>query len=502
MKPLKILILFFLIHTHSFYSQNTTRESWSFSAGISNFIMNGDLKANDAIINLGAYAYVDKMVSQSIGFELKVGYSKISGTGNDSDYQVNNTSLDKTQFKGNTVYGETNIIYNISNIFNNIHKTEKRKFNFSALTGLGLQQYNSKLYNSTTNELLADFGNSPSKNETTSSLYYTLGLNVKYKIRHNLELELRQNINVNNEDHLDAAISNKSSLDYFFKTNIGVVYNLNKKGNKSFAWYDKPEMNTKIEEKKSSNKYDLTDFDNDGVIDLYDTDNNTPKGAIVYGDGTAIDSDNDGIIDLHDKCPLEYAKTLTGCKKDLDSDKDGVIDSKDECPTIYAKTLDGCPKKKIIAKIEKPKTIIVTLTPQEAKKQAIIKEVNKNNTKHGNKELDNAVNINDVDTSPIYPGCENNQTKFNITNCIITSISSYINSNYNQDSSKKIQGKVRVLFIVKESGKIKVIDILGKYSDTSKNELKRVLETLPKVVPGTLKGIKVPVKYSLLFLLD
>ncbi|HIP35924.1 MAG TPA: hypothetical protein EYG85_03625, partial [Crocinitomix sp.] len=464
----KIIVIAILLFNINTSSQNSLKESWSFGAGLSNFMMNGDLKAGDSFFNLGAYVYADKMISPSIGFELKFGYNKLSGKGNDSSYSIYGTTLDNTKFEGTAVSGETNVIYNISNLFSSLHKHENRKFNFSILAGIGVHKYDSKLYNINTNELLADFGNGPSKNGTTTSFYYTTGLNLKYKLTNNLELEFIQNFNFNEEDHLDAAVSNKSSLDYFLKSNIGIVYSLNKKENKNFAWYDQSDIN--IEEKQPFHKEDLADSDNDGVIDIYDIEKNTPKGAVVYGNGVAIDSDNDGVIDLHDKCPLEfaetttgckknldsdkdgiidsedecpneYAKSLTGCKKDIDTDKDGVIDTKDECPTTFAQTLNGCPKKKSKSfekeKVETPKAETPVIAKVELKKETIhkrkiITEINKKNVSHGNTELDNSVNINDVDVSPVYPGCADKTSQYDITNCIISSISKYVDLNYNK----------------------------------------------------------------------
>lgn len=498
---LKVTTFIFIFTNLITFGQNSIKESWSFGAGISNFIINGDLKSKESIFNLGAYGYVDKMISPSIGFELRFGYNTMSGKGNDGSFYLNNSiPIDKTYFKGTTLSLETNVIYNLSNIIENMHHNNERKFNYSFLLGVGVQTYDSKLYHVNTNKLLVDYGNSPSKNSSTGSFYYTFGFNVKYKLKKNLEIEFRQNFNINEEDHLDALISNKSNLDYFYKSNIGIVYTLNDKENKNFAWYDNADFiivdkDTNITEKS----IEEDDDDNDGVINKYDIEANTPIGAIVYGNGVAIDSDEDGIINLYDKCPLKYAKTKTGCKEDIDTDNDGIIDKLDECPTLYGKTKNGCPKEQNIinVKVEPVKEQSDT----ERYKQIIIAEVNAKNTKHGNKKLDNSVNISDIDTSPIFPGCESKNTKFDITNCIISNISKYVDINYNLNVAKSISGKVRVLFIVDEKGDTNVIDILGEYSTDAKDELKRVLESLPKIKPGTLKGINVPVKYSLLFIL-
>lgn len=489
---IKLLLLFLLSFLTKGISQNALKESLFFGVGMSNFIMNGDLKFSNSLINTGGYLYISKMVSPELGFELRYSFSDISGKGNDPNYSIGNTTLNNLYFKGESIGGELNIIYNLSNLFN-IHNVENRRFNYSTLLGMGIHQYNSKLYNSTTNELIADFGNGPSNNGTTGSLFYTLGLNVKYKLTEKIDIELRQNFNINEEDHLDAVVSNKSSLDYYFKTNVGVVFNLNRVNTKSFTWNDYTDT---IQEKK----LDLTDSDNDGVIDQFDIEENTPEGAEVYGNGVAIDADKDGVIDFYDKCHLEYAKTKTGCKEKVKIAKVSI-----KSPLlIIPKTTPLIKEKITLVKIKLPKVepkIIIPLTKEELYKQKIINEVNKNNVKHDNVKLDNSVNISDIETSPIYPDCANEVTQFDKTNCIVASISNFINKNYNKDI-EKVKGKVRVLFIVKEDGSTEFIKVLGEYGTEVKHELKRVLETLPKIEPGKLNGVTVPVKYSLLFYLN
>lgn len=87
----------------------------------------------------------------------------------------------------------------------------------------------------------------------------------------------------------------------------------------------------------SSASISIQDSDGDGVVDALDIEMNTPSGAKVYGDGSAIDTDNDGIIDLNDKCPLvPGTEALEGCTETIaagpnnasitDSDGDGVMD--------------------------------------------------------------------------------------------------------------------------------------------------------------------------------
>ena len=88
---------------------------------------------------------------------------------------------------------------------------------------------------------------------------------------------------------------------------------------------------------------DLQDSDGDGVADIFDQELDTPKGALVYGNGVAVDTDKDGIQDFLDECPLQYGSaenngcpnttelsTTTGGSISVnDSDGDGVVDALD-----------------------------------------------------------------------------------------------------------------------------------------------------------------------------
>ncbi len=667
-------------------------------------IKTGDSNSDSSLINLGAYIYVDKMVSPAFGFEAKLNYSKMSGSAQElsSTYLVgNNVPLNQTWFEGTSYGGEINTIINLSGFASNPYRMKKRKWNFAAIVGIGLHRYDSKLYHIENNELLLDYGSSPSKNGSTTSMYYTSGLSIKYKVNSKIDIELRQDFNLNEEDHLDAAVSNKQAQDFFFRTNLGIVFKLNGKKYDNFIWQDDLTNNFNENEYENLLNKVLKDTDGDGVIDRLDKEKNTPKNVAVYGNGVAIDSDKDGIpdykdssplgfvkkiptpvksidtdkdglIDKKDKCPLIFAKTKNGCPKKIDSDGDGITDNLDKCPNIfapngdgcpkkiksdtdkdglidsldkcpllfaktkngcpdkidadgdgitdeidkcpntYAKTKDGCPKKLdtdkdgIPDKIDKcpttfaktengcPKKVdtdgdgipddtdkcpedfaktkdgcpkVVNTTPKRIdtdgdgisdafdkcptvyaetgngcpervdtdgdgisdifdkcpkiyaetgdgcpKKDApktntnnsstaeAIKKINKKNVTHQNSILNNALNVNDVTTSPVFPACKHKIEEFDKKNCMITEISKYVIANYNANNAEKINTKVRVLFIVKEDGKTQVINIISSTIATdSKQELKRVIESIPKMKPGLLNNIPVPVKYSLRF---
>lgn len=88
---------------------------------------------------------------------------------------------------------------------------------------------------------------------------------------------------------------------------------------------------------------DMKDSDQDGVMDEFDKDPNTPAGALVYGNGIPIDSDRDGLPDYKDKCPLESGPVENeGCPKSAkefdwaDDDGDGVVNEFDKEPNTPA----------------------------------------------------------------------------------------------------------------------------------------------------------------------
>ena len=75
----------------------------------------------------------------------------------------------------------------------------------------------------------------------------------------------------------------------------------------------------------------LGDTDMDGVMDLFDAEPNTPKGATVDTKGVTLDSDNDGVPDYKDREPF----SCPGAQVDMngiaiDSDMDGVPDCRDK----------------------------------------------------------------------------------------------------------------------------------------------------------------------------
>ncbi|MCF6350139.1 MAG: OmpA family protein [Flavobacteriaceae bacterium] len=362
MKPYFFSVIISLFFVFQINAQNSSLDTWTIGVGASSSIMHGDLTSLNSIdnnlINLGYYVYLSKMISPAFGFELKGQALKMRGSSQNIFENTNTTN--GLYFEGNTFGGELNVVINLNGLSKNPYAGANRKWNFSAYLGMGFHTYNSKRFDFETNELLQDFENVFGKDGEANSIYYTSGLGLRYKLSKRLDIELRQTLNFNNEDHLDATISQKQNFETFFTTNLGLVFKLNKKDSESIVWQDTVEK--VVEEVVEEEKPDFKDTDGDGVIDQLDKDPNTPKGAITYSNGIAVDTDKDGVIDFYDKCPLVFGlKELEGCPSEKDTDGDGVKDTIDLCPDIVGPIENrGCPvSTNTITEIEK--TTIINL---------------------------------------------------------------------------------------------------------------------------------------------
>lgn len=312
--------------------------TWAIGAGFSTLILNGDLrsfdtKSGDSYFNLGGYLYVDKMFNPILGVEVKVNVSQLGGevqtiqnSGGSSEsayYRIlyAETYSDRLLKVEGTSFGfETSLIIDLDNLW----KRNSEKWNWAGYLGLGSQLYSPRLiikdfnranetYDPNNDQDIyhpdnveddgtirdADYGTG----SLTSSLYLNAGISVKYRLNEKFDIEGRGVLNLNNEDHLDAAISQKQTYESFFTGNIGVVYKFGKK--KKYAiWVQDDEIEP----------FELVDTDKDGVQDELDQEKNTPVNADVYGNGVAIDSDKDGIKDYEDNCPLlQGPKENNGC---------------------------------------------------------------------------------------------------------------------------------------------------------------------------------------------
>jgi len=107
----------------------------------------------------------------------------------------------------------------------------------------------------------------------------------------------------------------------------------------------------------SNNNIELTDSDNDGVVDQWDNCPNTPEGSFTDNKGCPIDdTDNDGVPNHFDLCQNTISNTYVdkdGCPLQ-DSDNDLVPNLWDDCndSPLDSCVKNGCPCLKIYTQEE------------------------------------------------------------------------------------------------------------------------------------------------------
>jgi len=212
--------------------------------------------------------------------------------------------------------------------------------------------------------------------------------------------------------------------------------------------------------------------------------------------------------------------TYSALKKEQKTGKKQSINLENN-PKILKKTYTKPLKK---SKVNKNKNLKNNLKTRKTKKEyriqqpkkekkptttSLLKKHKSTETLHYNKkELNTATNINLIESAPVYPNCQNKTTENDKKACLLNKISRYVLNNFNTAVGKKAGLKkgfyeIRVLFIIDENGISKTYKVLGKnYSPIIKNEIKRLINHLPKMIPGKSNGKNVPVKYSLKVLFE
>ena len=349
MKKVYFILLTFLVFSVTVNAQEVKKGevgSWNIGVGIPNTIVQGDLASSHesgSLINPGYYLYMTKMFSPVFGLEIKGQYLDLIGGADefaDTTENIAYNNVGKTYFEGDTFGGEANLRINISALVN---KERTNAFIFSTYLGFGSHYYNSEAYKYSEGGIIGD-SYSPETHLKRKSSYYTGGLGLQYYLGRKVNLELRQTFNVNEEDDLDAVVSDKSSNDYFHTTHLGLVFKVGDEkrlDSDKDGVYDDEDACPDLAGIVENNGCPL-DTDKDGVYDIYDDCVDLP--GVEENKGCPKDTDEDGIYDIDDTCPNLFGIVENqGCPKD--TDKDGVYDIDDTCPLIPGvEENNGCPK--------------------------------------------------------------------------------------------------------------------------------------------------------------
>ncbi|MBT8317588.1 MAG: BlaR1 peptidase M56 [Lutibacter sp.] len=114
-------------------------------------------------------------------------------------------------------------------------------------------------------------------------------------------------------------------------------------------------------------------------------------------------------------------------------------------------------------------------------------------------EIDDSVPFAIIEEVPIYPGCEGNKEQLRV--CLQEKITELVASNFNSKMANELGlkagvSRIFVLFKIDKDGTITEVKARAPHKELQEEAI-RVINLLPKMVPGKQKGENVAVKYSL-----
>lgn len=202
---------------------------------------------------------------------------------------------------GNTKTTWTSGTFEVIASLNNLiwSSSKNRKTNFYGLVGVGLNRFKVDVVKA----ISADI--KPNDFNLQSHGGLGIGFSVRMLERFNIGVETKAWVLFGKDsDRLDAV--ERQEGDVMSYSSLRLNFNLGNKEKKSEPLYWVNPMDAvmqDITELKNRPDLDLTDTDQDGVIDLLDQDNETPPGVQVDTRGLPLDSDGDGIPNHEDANP-------------------------------------------------------------------------------------------------------------------------------------------------------------------------------------------------------
>jgi len=149
----------------------------------------------------------------------------------------------------------------------------------------------------------------------TLQFHGQVGAGVSFKLTKKINLGIDHQVSLvfgNNGDMLDGyRLKTTTGIETQYRdlinyTSLRLNFNLGNSNERTepLYWTSPLEnLNDDVAELKARPKFDPTDTDTDGVIDMFDQEKESPAGAAVDTRGVTLDSDKDGLPDYKDKEP-------------------------------------------------------------------------------------------------------------------------------------------------------------------------------------------------------
>ena len=138
-----------------------------------------------------------------------------------------------------------------------------------------------------------------------------LGLGLTKKLSKRVSLGIEYDIMLSDTDLLDGFEyrtrfdeTNNLDIPHYVSLRLGLALGSSEKRAEPLYWLNPLDgIYNDVADLKQRPKFDLTDSDGDGVIDMIDQEKDSPAGCPVDTRGVVLDSDGDGVIDCKDKEP-------------------------------------------------------------------------------------------------------------------------------------------------------------------------------------------------------
>ena len=234
-----------------------------------------------------------------------------------------------------SAYFKTNITdFSLSGIMYpgnlSINGNNKKKINPYFTFGVGGSNYAA--------EVLAEADDSEVYKTDGLAVKVPLGLGAQFRINDHWNIDANYTFNVITDGNWNGLSGSGLSgsgvhVRSYGYANVGVNYVFGKQ-EASAEWVNPlDQMYVDLQSMQETVNEISTDTDGDGVADMYDDENNTPKGVAVDGRGRALDVDGDGVPDYMDVDPFTLkGAAVDGAGQEIDTDGDGVPDSRDKEP--------------------------------------------------------------------------------------------------------------------------------------------------------------------------
>ena len=130
----------------------------------------------------------------------------------------------------------------------------------------------------------------------------------------------------------------------------------------------------------------------------------------------------------------------------------------------------------------------------------IVLKTDTNSQKNANSQIKNeSIPFAVIEDVPIYQGCEG--TKEELRLCLQESITEHVSENFNAEIANNLglsagTKRIFVMFSIDKNGEITDVQARAPHKQIEEEAI-RVIESIPKMIPGKIKGEPVVVKYSL-----